>query len=413
MSLFKRTLSREEFEGDVTPEVEVQETVEATVENDEVNEIASDIQADVAAVEEAEDVLEELNEQVEENETALETPEAVEAVDVAVSQEALSYATKRLGTTMADMGLGVISRESAKDDSVTALRLSTEGIKEFINTVIEQIKRLMRNVGMAFKKLYVKALSVMNNTEKSAKKLSEKIKNYEDSKKTAYSNEEKQWFAGRVPGLIIENGFNKDGVEKFIASANKVEGITDSIAKMEKSIAAAVNATEDQLSSDDFKGISSIAKGEEAFLTLTDGGKKSVEYSVTNFNEPKKASIKKEAKEADSSDAEGKINAVLKVADVDSILKKLIANGNKKYYDTVKKHIDKLDQDATKSYKSISDAATWSTEARSRRIREISKGLSTATSICLDAIIYNLRANKNVLSVASKALSFHEIKVSK
>src|SRR5574344_304959 len=120
MSIFKRTLSLESQEGgEFTPEVEVDEVIEATSDNDEVNEVAAEIQADVASVEEAEDVIEELNEQVEENEEALETPEAVEAVDVAVSQEALNYATKRLGTTMQEVGLGVISRESAKDDSVT------------------------------------------------------------------------------------------------------------------------------------------------------------------------------------------------------------------------------------------------------------------------------------------------------
>lgn len=412
MGIFKRTLSLESREGgEFTPEVEVDEVIEATSDNDEVNEVAAEIQADVASVEEAEDVIEELNEQVEENEEALETPEAVEAVDVAVSQEALNYATKRLGTTMQEVGLGVISRESAKDDSVTALRLSTEGIKEFVNTVIEQIKRLMRNVANAFKKLYVKALTVFNNTEKAAKKLSEKIKNYEDSKKAGYSDDEKAWFASRAANIAIINGFSRAGIETFIAKNNSPKEVTDAISTLENSVAAAIAAGEEQINSEAFKGLHTVAKGEDAFLTLTDGGKKSVSYFVENFADPKKASIKKETKDAD--DAENKITSVLKVADVDGILKKLIANGNKKYYEVVKKHIDKLDQEATKSYKSISDAATWSTEARSRRIREISKGLSTATSICLDAIIYNLRGNKNVLNIASKALSFHEIKVTK
>src|SRR5574344_1013138 len=211
MSIFKRTLSLEsQAGGEFTPEVVV-------------NEVASEIQADVASVEEAEDVIEELNEQVEENEEALESPEAVEAVDVAVSQEALNYATKRLGTTMQEVGLGVISRESAKDDAVTALRLSTEGIKEFINTVIEQIKRLMRNVGMAFKKLYVKALTVFNNTEKAAKKLRDSLKNHKDETPT-YDEETKEWFAERFPGIIVSNGlgFSESGIRKFIADINNI-----------------------------------------------------------------------------------------------------------------------------------------------------------------------------------------------
>ena len=406
MSIFKRILSLESQEGGAfTPEVEVDEVIEATSDNDEVNEVASEIQADVASVEEAEDVIEELNEQVEENEEALETPEAVEAVDVAVSQEALNYATKRLGTTIQEVGLGVISRESAKEDSVTALRLSTEGIKEFVNTVIEQIKRLMRNVGLAFKKLYVKALTVFNNTEKAAKKLAEKVKNFTNSKKQ-YSDDEKKWFAERIPAIAAE-GFDKAGIEKFLTKINEPTRVTSPISVMESNVAAAIAATEEQLAKPDFKGIASMANGEKAFLELSDG-KKVVSYYVENYNEPKKASYKKEAKDAEVD--ESKINSVLSVSDVDAILKKLVASGNKKYYDAMKKHIDKLDQDATKSYKAIADAASWSTDARSRRIREISKGLSTATSICLDAIIYNLRGNKAVLSVASKALSLHDIK---
>ena len=411
MSLFKRAnLSREEFEDGQTGDVEV---IEAIDNNDEVNEIASDIQADVTAVEEAEDVIEELSEQVEENETALETPEEVEAVDVAVSQEALHYATKRLGTSMNEMGLGVISRESAKDDSVTALRLSTEGIKEFVNTVIEQIKRLMRNVGMAFKKLYVKALTMFNNTEKAAKKLSEKVKNYEDSKKSVYSDEDKTWFANKAADIINGAGFNKNSFEQNIALFNKSDLVLTPLGRLEKAVEEAVTASEDDMTGDKFKGISAVAKGDEPFCYFTDGGKKYVTYVVENAEDMKKLNIKKETKEHDTSAAESKINSVLKVSDIDSIIKKLIANGNKKYYDAVKKYIDKFDQEATKSYKAISDAATWSTEARSRRIREISKGLSMGTSICLDSIIYNLRFNKNVLSVAAKALNFHEIKVSK
>ena len=350
MSLFKRAnLSREELEEGQTGDVEV---IDAIDSNDEVNEIATDMQADVAAVEEAEDVIEELSEQVEENETALETPEEVDAVDVAVSQEALHYATKRLGTTMGEMGLGVISRESAKDDSVTALRLSTEGIKEFVNTVIEQIKRLMRNVGMAFKKLYVKALTVFNNTEKAAKKLRDSLKNHKDETPT-YDEETRDWFAERFPGIIVGKdsagtnlGFNEAGIKKFIADINNitkkekdVQTLNAAIAKLEANIAKSNDATEKEKVGEKLKA--KLAERDGVFLSLHDGGKKYTEYSIEDGDSEKKFSLKKETSEFDSADA----NQVkpLSKANITNILNDIVAKGNKKVYDAGKKLLDESD----------------------------------------------------------------------
>lgn len=415
MSLFKRAnLSREEFEEGQGNDVEV---IDAIDSNDEVNEIASDMQADVAAVEEAEDVIEELSEQVEENEAALETPEEVDAVDVAVSQEALHYATKRLGTSMSDMGLGVISRESAKDDAVTALRLSTEGVKEFINTVIEQIKRLMRNVGMAFKKLYVKALTVFNNTEKAAKKLRDSLKNHKDETPT-YDEETKEWFAEKFPGIIVSNGlgFNESGIRKFIAEINDVskkerdvKTINAEISALEANIAKSNDAKEKDKLGEKLKAKLDTRDG--TFLTLHDGGKKYTEYRLEDVDSEKKFSLKKESSEFDSADA----NQVkpLSKTNITNILNDIVAKGNKKVYDAGKKLLDESDKEASKFYKALANSASWSTAERSEYIRYTSKMLTIGTSIVLDMILVNLRGQKNALAICSKAASKLGIEIKK
>ena len=418
MSIFKRILSLESQEGrEFTSEIEVDEVIEATSNNDEVNETAAEIQADVASVEEAEEVIEELNEQVEENEEALETPEEVDAVDVAVSQEALHYATKRLGTSMSDMGLGVISRESAKEDSVTALRLSTEGIKEFINTVIEQIKRLMRNVGLAFKKLYVKALTVFNNTEKAAKKLRDSLKNHKDGTPT-YDDETKEWFAEKFPGIIVSNdlGFTESGIKKFIAEINNiskkekdVQTLNSEIAKLEGELVGAKDEQTIQKLKDSLKAKLDAREG--AFLTLHDGGKKYTEYSIEDGDSDKKFSLKKETSEFDSADA----NQVkpLSKANIINILNDIIAKGNKKVYDAGKKLLDESDKEASKFYKALANSASWSTAERSEYIRYTSKMLTIGTSIVLDMILVNLRGQKNALAICSKAASKLGIEIKK
>lgn len=140
----------EDVKGTI-PGYNIADEIEDQDANMKTQEIRAEIEADQAAVEEAVSVIEDLDKQVNNNEALLKRPETVTDDIVAMSQEAFITTIGRLHYSKDDVK--TISIESNLN-SVEKLRLSTEGIKEFIADLFRKIKDLIMSMINKIKMLY-------------------------------------------------------------------------------------------------------------------------------------------------------------------------------------------------------------------------------------------------------------------
>lgn len=251
-------------DADVLDNVEAEETVDvseviaAEEDLEEFNEAADQANEDIVAIEEAETVVDELEEQVEKNEAILANPEGGEVVSeptvdengeevpgevtkvepissevVQASQEAYMNSLGRLGYKFEELKSNRLSVESIVADNVTALRLSTEGIKEMISNLITKIKEIFASVGRWIKRMFAKLAAVMSGTEKAAKALLAKAKDAkgeiaikDEGKKEQIISKLGVWFLygnGKLPVADVVRFISFLKPDTFAVNPNKVE----------------------------------------------------------------------------------------------------------------------------------------------------------------------------------------------
>ena len=160
------------------PEKGIPETAEQIIEMEpqlaqpEEPTLTEEIIKDESAIEECCDCLDtalieqsKLIKQVEDNEGSMDNPSIK---TITTSEEALDYALARLKATREDFGLHY--RTS------TSLKLSNEGIKDFLANIGKAIKELFRKVIMFFKKLFAKLRIKLANYSERLDKLNKEMK---------------------------------------------------------------------------------------------------------------------------------------------------------------------------------------------------------------------------------------------
>lgn len=157
----------------------VAEQIQAECDEAELDETTETVENVMASTEEAEEVVEELEEQKEDAEKAIEeNPEAVTDDTVAVAQEQFYITISRIAGLAEYKKFSNIAHEISASTPMERLKLTCEGIGEFIMAIITKIRLAFSKIGELIKKLYVKISIVLTNVKRRADKLTNFLKNY-------------------------------------------------------------------------------------------------------------------------------------------------------------------------------------------------------------------------------------------
>ena len=161
--------------------IEVTDVIAAEEAEAEVAEINNAIEAENEVIEENQEIAEELEEVAEANETLInEAPEQVTPEQVVAAEQAFVHALGRARLNRGEMlkirQYSKVSHESMVNSPLQSLRVTQEGIKDFLRNLWDQIKTLIGKVVGTIQKLFQKAKLLFVNLEKKAKALDAKAK---------------------------------------------------------------------------------------------------------------------------------------------------------------------------------------------------------------------------------------------
>lgn len=170
-------------------EVTASDVVESEVQAIETEEEVAEVVSDIATTEEAEEVADELTEQVTEQEQVIKDAEVTEDT-VAVAQEQFYITISKINCLKEYSEIK--SRYSAESYStpLEKLKLSTEGVKDFVLALIERIKMAFLKIKELIKKLYLRFIVMMTNVEKKAKALTKELESVDGSKTIELKDEQ-------------------------------------------------------------------------------------------------------------------------------------------------------------------------------------------------------------------------------
>ena len=172
----------EEFDDSVVDgqgqvsETPVADQIESENSAVEINNEISTFEEHCDEVCSATEVADELQEQVDAQEEILEEkPEEVTEDTVAVAQEQFYITMSKIGSLQHYKTSGTISHEISAGTPTERLKLTCEGVKDFIEKVWEKIKAFFKKIVDWFKSILQKLGIIKNQAKKSSKDLKEEI----------------------------------------------------------------------------------------------------------------------------------------------------------------------------------------------------------------------------------------------
>lgn len=380
-----------ELSGDA--EVTVSDAVESETQAIETEEEIAEVAEDIATTEEAEETADELQEQIEENEKAIENNEVTEDT-VAVAQERFYDSISNIRCLKEYSAIK--SRYSAESyaSPVEKLRLSTEGVKEFVVELIERIKLAFLKIKELIKKLYVKFVVMMTNVEKKAKALIKELDNLKDAKSEVELSGEQVEKVTNLFKCFLAAGVIKSTKDlgKVVDTVNNVK--TD-LTNFANDLISATLETESRV---DVMTKLAVTKNANAIYApyFVKGTLKAL---IFEKSEEKVKPVYEEISVDNNGDIDKKAcsitelkNILGKVSKAQSDINKLIESG-KKVQETLYKHLDALEKVNGEIFKFGSDRMRANNELRLFR--------RVGTNIILDITLNYVYNIKNVLSVAA------------
>lgn len=380
-----------ELSGDA--EITVSDAVESETQAIKTEEEVAEVAEDIATTEEAEETADELQEQIEENEKAIENNEVTEDT-VAIAQEKFYDSISNI-RCLKEYSV-IKSKYSAESyaSPVEKLRLSNEGVKEFVVELIERIKLAFLKIKELIKKLYVKFVVMMTNVEKKAKALIKELDNLKDAKSEVELSGEQ---VEKVTNLF--KCFLAAGVIKSTKDLGKVVDTVNNVkTDLTNFVSDLISATLETASRVDVMTKLAATKNANAIYApyFVKGTLKAL---IFEKSEEKVKPVYEEISVDNNGDIDKKAcsitelkNILGKVSKAQSDINKLIESG-KKVQETLYKRLDVLEKTNGEIFKFGSDRMRANNELRLFR--------RVGTNIILDIILNYVYNIKNVLSVAA------------
>ena len=446
MSKLFGNLSAEALEVAAGP-LSVEEVMDQQDVIHEIHDIEMEAGSAVVAMEDGMQAVASLEEAATNYDAILGQPESITSAHVLVAQEHLRMSAIALGVEEADLAEIVgeeVSVEDATSNPVTAMQLSRESVGDFIKKIFEQVKAFFKRIGVAIKKLYVKAVAFLNNTEKMAKKLLESVKEMDDKGNVKMTDAVAKSLRGMMAVAGLESGsIDSKSILAYHAAVNSVATI--------KTVNAAFSDLPEKITKsqdDKFKaGLEGIMKNlegglkKESFLEKISG---KVKEKLGKEKAPAKAvliptkvtastvnalMVQTDDEKAASDNEMDKVSAItvtkasaslekseiakLKVAalslkDVEGILNAVVKSNSKTFIDAAKKVMEEREKAIDAIEKTYKDNEDIDSAGKAYISKFVSINQSLTTSLSLDAILGNIYANKNVVSSCKLFASLHK-----
>ena len=389
----------EEFDDtlDVGGDAEVSaiDSIEAETQAVEMEEDVAEVEEVMASTEEAEEVADELTEQVEEQEKVIEeTPEEVTEDTVAVAQEAFFISISKIGALKDYKELrGSLGIESA-GTPLEKLKLTCEGVWEFIKALIERIRIAFLKVGELIKKLYIKFLVFFTNLKKKAEALSKSLKDV-DGNKTITLNDDQvervtKTFKCFLAAGVIKSTKDLDKVVEEVLKTKTLTGAIEGYTKLDIDIDNLKNLIDPYTKLALSKNANAICapyyvKSTLKAVVLDLKSDTCVKYDTFNI------------------DNDGKVDTAAPTAtELKNILGKLTKseNGLKTLVETAKKVQETINKNINDLEKKIVENQKFSGE-RMKLINVLKLQRRFGTNVLLDSVLNYVYNMKNVLAISA------------
>ena len=376
-------------------EVSATDSIEAETQAIEMEEDVAEVEEVMASTEEAEEVADELTEQVEEQEKVIEeTPEEVTEDTVALAQEAFFISISKIGALKDYKELrGSLGIESA-GTPLEKLKLTCEGVWEFIKALIERIKIAFLKVGELIKKLYIKFLVFFTNLKKKAEALSKSLKDV-DGNKTVTLNDDQVERVTKTFKCFLAAG--------VIKSTKDLDKVVEDVLKTKTNISHVVGSVKLDMDIDNLK------KSIDPYTKLAQSKNANVICAPYYVNSTIKAIVVDMKSDTGvkydiiSIDNDDKVDTAAPTAtELKNILGKLAKseNGLKELVETAKKTQETF-------YKNISDAEEEIVKnqkfgaERMKLINVVRLIRRLGTNVLLDGVLNYVYNMKNVLAISA------------
>lgn len=390
----------------------VAEQIQAECDEAELDETTETVENVMASTEEAEEVVEELEEQKEDAEKAIEeNPEAVTDDTVAVAQEQFYITISRVAGLAEYRRFSNISHELSASTPMERLKLTCEGIGEFISALIAKIKLAYLKIKELFRKLYAKILVVITNVKARADKLKNFLQNLTSSNKAAFSTDFGKSALEDKTVETISNYFKCFLASGMVKSVKDLDQIVLYFSKSYNNCQAFIKNVESYVNSTGAKNISSV---NDEMTKLACSKETNAIYApffvrstlralVVNPNSKDDEDISVEYKDI-SIDASGKIeNTIPKKEELIASLQSLSIRGNRqvndvigvaqKLQDRLYKYLDKVEEEQRKNVDKFVDRMNIKNKLRLVR--------RAGTSVLVDFAISIISNYRNLLTAYS------------
>lgn len=380
----------------------VAEQIQAECDEAELDETTETVENVMASTEEAEEVVEELEEQKEDAEKAIEeNPEAVTDDTVAVAQEQFYITISRIAGLAEYKKFSNIAHEISASTPMERLKLTCEGIGEFIMAIITKIRLAFSKIGELIKKLYVKISIVLTNVKRRADKLTNFLKNYPEQFSVNKLSEDTVNSISKYLKCFLAAGLVK-GVKDFNVVIDTIKKFNNIyINKFIKNVDSYVSTANKNMSPSN-DGMTKLAQSKESNAVFAPYFVKGTLRAIIIENADNDRSDIK-YKEIDI-DNNGKIDDVIPTKaevtgllnlfskDAPNMVKKII-DDSKAYQEKLYSYLDKFEEDQRKDAKGFVNRMQITNKLRLVR--------RTGTNVLVDSALNMVSNFRNLLTAYS------------
>ena len=225
------------FEAEQTQDIT--EVIDVDTNNDEINAEAVSIEEDLEAMQDGTEAVGELAEQESVNDELLESPGDISPEVAKATNDAFKVTLAGLAIDVRDTVYGNITYDSNRNEPIEVVRITNDGVKDFMSKIKEHIIAFFRTIKAKLQKLIAKLFIMFSDVSKKGEALHKQLKNKLDrlkNKTTSAGNakidtsrhETKQkimeymplWFLehdGSINNAIkaLEDRFTKESTEPY------------------------------------------------------------------------------------------------------------------------------------------------------------------------------------------------------
>ena len=163
------------FEAEQTQDIT--EVIDVDSNNDEINAEAAALEEDIEAMQEGTEAVGELAEQEEVNDELLESPADISPEVAKATNDAFKVTLASLSIDVRDTVYGNITYDSNRNEPIEVVRITNDGVKDFMSKLKEHIIAFFRAIKAKLQKLIAKLFIMFSDVSKKAEALLKEYKN--------------------------------------------------------------------------------------------------------------------------------------------------------------------------------------------------------------------------------------------